>query len=158
MSEIQPSAEPVPGATSKPLTGRCLCGAVSITLTGAKPLIDVCHCDMCRRWGGGALAGVSGESFSVEGAEAVTAYRSSEWAERAFCGRCGSNLWYRFLPADHYSFLAGLFDLPGNFTMWRQIFVDEKPAWYDFAQDTPLLTGAEAMAEAEAQGFEFPKE
>jgi hypothetical protein len=91
----------------------------------------------------------------VEGEEYVTVYRSSDWAERAFCARCGSNLWFRFVPADHHSFLAGLFDLPESFAMWRQIFVDEKPAWYDFAQDTPKMTGAEVIAEAKAQGFDF---
>jgi hypothetical protein len=67
-------------------------------------------------------------------------------------------LWFRFVPADHHSFLAGLFDLPESFAMWRQIFVDEKPAWYDFAQDTPKMTGAEVIAEAKAQGFDFPSE
>ena len=154
MSDLSPSAEPI----DQPLEGRCLCGAVTITLEGARPRVDMCHCNMCRRWGGGAFGGVSGASFEVEGEENVTVYRSSAWAERAFCARCGSNLWFRFVPADHHSFLAGLFDLPESFAMWRQIFVDEKPAWYDFAQDTPKMTGAEVIAEAKAQGFGLPGE
>jgi hypothetical protein len=145
------AAEPL----SEPLEGRCLCGAVSIMLGGAKPLVDICHCDMCRRWGGGPFGGVSGASFDVTGEENVAIYRSSKWAERAFCGRCGSNLWYRFIPANHYSFLAGLFDLPDSVKMWRQIFIDEKPGWYDFSQDTPTQTGAEVVAEAKAAGFDF---
>lgn len=151
MPEFPPGSEPLP----EPLTGRCLCGAVTITLEGARPLVDVCHCDMCRRWVGGTFGGVSGENARVEGEEHVSAFRSSEWAERAFCSKCGSNLWYRFLPTGHRSFLAGLFDLPESFTMWRQIFIDEKPAWFDFAQDTPKLTGAEVIAEAKAEGFDF---
>lgn len=32
------------------------------------------------------------------------------------------------------------------FTFQEQIFVDEKPADYDFANDTPKLTGAEVFA------------
>ena len=151
MSEFPPGSEPL----AEPLKGRCLCGAVSITVTGARPLVDVCHCDMCRRWGGIGLATVNGGDFTVDGEDKVTAYRSSDWAERAFCAQCGSNLWYRFLPADHYSFLAGLFELPDSFALWRQIFIDEKPDWYDFAQDTPRLTGAEVIAEAKEKGFEF---
>ncbi|HLL59153.1 MAG TPA: GFA family protein [Allosphingosinicella sp.] len=153
MSDFPPGADPI----AEPLEGRCLCGAVTIRLDGARPLVDVCHCDMCCRWGGGAFGGVSGEVFTVAGEENVTVYRSSDWAERAFCARCGSNLWYRFVPADHHSFLAGLFELPESFAMWRQIFVDEKPGWYDFAQDTPKMTGAEVLAEAKAKGFEFPQ-
>lgn len=154
MPDFPPGAEPV----SEPLQGRCLCGAVAITLDGARPLVDMCHCGMCRRWGGSAFGGVSGESFTLAGESDVTVYRSSGWAERAFCSRCGSNLWYRFVPADHYSFLAGLFDLPASFAMWRQIFIDEKPAWYDFAQDTPKMTGAEVAEEAKAMGADFGRE
>ncbi len=152
MDDLPPGERPL----EAPLTGRCLCGAVSVTLSGARPLVDVCHCAMCRRWGGGAFGGVSGEAFKVAGEEHVSVYRSSEWAERAFCACCGSNLWFRFLPADHHSFLAGLFELPEEVRMWRQIFIDEKPAWYDFAQQTPAMTGAEVIADAKAKGFEFP--
>ena len=152
MSDYPPGADPI----SQPLEGRCLCGAVTITLEGARPLVDVCHCDMCRRWGGGPFGGVSGQRFDLTGDAHVAVFRSSEWAERAFCARCGSSLWYRFVPADHYSFLAGLFDLPPGFAMWRQIFIDDKPDWYGFAQDTPTMTGAEVIAEAKAKGFDFP--
>lgn len=151
MSDYPPGADPV----AEPLEGRCLCRAVTITLTGARPLVDICHCGMCRRWGGGPFGGVAGEAFAVAGEENVAVYRSSDWAERAFCARCGSNLWYRLLPADHHSFLAGLFDLPAGFTMWRQIFIDEKPGWYDFAQETPMMTGAEVIEEARAQGVDL---
>lgn len=151
--------EPVDGRVAedsgKPIEGRCLCGAVRIRVRQPRTAIDICHCDMCRRWGGGAYGGVSGDGFEVEGREHIRSYRSSEWAERAFCGVCGSNLWYHFLPGDHHSFLAGLFDLPGEFFIGQQIFVDEKPHWYDYAQPTPMKTGEEIIAEARAAGYEF---
>lgn len=137
------------------VTGRCLCGAVAITVEDMLPEVDVCHCAMCQRWGGAFYAGVKGESTTVSGEEAITVYRSSEWAERAFCGTCGSNLWYRFLPTGHRSFLAGLFDLPPGFGIEQQIFVDEKPDWYDILQESPMKTGPEVIAEAMAQGLSF---
>jgi hypothetical protein len=140
---------------SEPITGRCLCGLVQITVAKPKPTIDICHCGMCRRWGGGAYGGVSGADFTVDGVEHVATYRSSKWAERAFCGNCGSNLWYHFIPGNHHSFLAGLFDLPEDFAIEQQIFVEEKPHWYDYAQDTPMKTGPEIIAEAEAAGYRF---
>ena len=147
MSASAPLAEAV--------TGRCLCGAVSITVTGMHPEVDICHCAMCQRWGGAFYAGVKGDPVHIAGEAAISVYRSSEWAERAFCGACGSNLWYRFLPTGSRSFLAGLFDLPPGFGIERQIFVDEKPDWYDILQQSPMLTGPECVAEAEAAGFTF---
>lgn len=138
-----------------PVTGHCLCGAVTITVEAMQAEVDICHCAMCQRWGGAFYAGVRGEAVAVRGEDAITVYRSSGWAERAFCGTCGSNLWYRFLPTGSRSFLAGLFDLPPGFGIERQIFVDEKPDWYDIAQKSPMLTGPECIAEAMAAGFSF---
>ena len=140
---------------AEPVTGRCLCGAVTITVTAMRSEVDICHCAMCQRWGGAFYAGVKGEAADVTGEDAVTVYRSSPWAERAFCGTCGSNLWYRFLPTGGRSFLAGLFDLPSGFGIEQQIFVDEKPDWYDIVQESPMLTGPEVIAEAMAQGLTF---
>ena len=40
---------------------------------------------------------------------------------------------------------AGLFQDQG-FELTGQIFIDEKPALYDFRNDTRKLTGAEVMA------------
>jgi hypothetical protein len=139
----------------EPVTGPCLCGAVTITVTAMHPEVDICHCAMCQRWGGAFYAGVKGESASVIGEEVITTYRSSAWAERAFCSTCGSNLWYRFVPTGNRSFLAGLFDLPAGFGIEQQIFVEEKPGWYDLAQESPMKTGAEVIAEAVAAGFSF---
>ncbi len=137
---------------AEPVTGRCLCGAVTITVEAMHAEVDICHCAMCQRWGGAFFAGVKGESVAVTGEEAVTVYPSSPWAERAFCGTCGSNLWYRFLPTGSRSFLAGLFDLPAGFGIEQQIFVDEKPDWYDILQESPMKTGAQIIAEMASQG------
>ena len=137
-------------------TGRCLCGAVTVTATPARPHIEACHCDMCRRWGGLAFVGLQcGENVRFSGEEHIARYASSDWAERGFCKKCGTNLFYRFVPADNYSLTAGLFDDTGGLTLGEQIFIDEKPSWYDFAQDTPRKTGAEVVAEAKAAGFDF---
>jgi hypothetical protein len=140
---------------AEPISGSCLCGAVQITIRAAHREVDICHCTMCQKWGGVFYAGLKGAAAEVTGEEAITIYRSSAWAERAFCGTCGSNLWYRFVPTGHRSFLAGLFDLPPGFGIEQQIFVDEKPDWYDLAQTSPMKTGAEIIAEAKAAGFSF---
>lgn len=139
----------------EPLTGHCLCGGVTITLTGMHKEVDVCHCSMCARWGGAMYAGLEADDVSITGEDKITVYPSSEWAERAFCSACGSNLWYKFKPTGGCTFLAGLFEVPAGLSIKQQIFVDEKPDWYDLAQDSPKKTGAQIIEEAKAAGFTF---
>ena len=128
-------------------TGRCLCGAVKITLKGDHREVGVCHCAMCRRWGSGPnMAIEAGQDIEIEGRDQVTAYRSSDWAERAFCRTCGSNLYYRIVEADQYFLCAGVLDNPEGLVLTSQIFIDEKPAFYGFANETKTMTGAEVFA------------
>lgn len=136
------------GATTGPATGRCLCGKVRFTAPKAETEVHVCHCAMCRRWTGGPEFAVScGSRVTFDGAEHIRAYRSSDWAERAFCVECGSGLYYRLIENDEIIMNAGLFDDQDRFTLAGQIFVDEKPGWYDLANETPMKTGAEVVAE-----------
>ena len=129
------------------IRGRCLCGAVSFAAEVAKREVDICHCGMCRRWSAGPYIGLGHDgAVALEGAENVSVYKSSEWAERAFCKVCGSSLYYRLLGTDHYSFSAGALDDQSRLVLTMQIFIDEKPAYYDLANDTPKLTGAQVFA------------
>jgi hypothetical protein len=41
---------------------------------------------------------------------------------------------------------VGLFDEAPEFSFDQQIFIDEKPAYYRFANDTRNMTGAEVFA------------
>ena len=141
------------GATR--IDGECLCGAVGITLELTGDEIEICQCDMCRRWGGAFYAAQRGENPRVSGEDAVTIYRSSSWAERAFCSRCGSNLWFRFLPTGGRSFSAGLFDAAKGHGIEKEIFVDERADWCRIEGDHPRQSGAEVIAEAKAAGFTF---
>lgn len=140
---------------SERIDGHCLCGAVRITVSQPKQHLEICHCDMCRRWGGAFYGALTGESFTIAGEEAITSYPSSDWAERAFCGTCGSNLWYKFLPTGNRSFHAGLFPEANGYDVGKEIFVDEKASWGDLAGDHPRQTGEEVISEATEAGFNF---
>lgn len=129
------------------VTGHCLCGAVKITLPEGQKDVGVCHCGMCRRWSGGpTLAIEAGKAVKIEGREHVGTYRSSDWAERAFCKVCGCNLYYRLVEADSYVVMAGLLEDQSDLSLSSQIFIDEKPAFYSFANETTTMTGAEVFA------------
>ena len=137
------------------LKGHCLCGEVRIALADPEPEIEICHCDMCRRWGSAFYAAQRGSDATVEGEGFITQYRSSDWAERAFCRQCGSGLWYRFLPTGSRSFSAGLFDGSGRHAITKEIFIDERADWCRIEGDHPRQTGEEVIAEAKAAGFSF---
>lgn len=128
-------------------SGSCLCGATRFTAKSTSKSVGVCHCTMCRKWGGGPLMAVDcGTDVSFEGEENISVFGSSEWAERGFCKKCGSNLFYRLKGSGQYIMSAGLFDDDKAFVFESQVFIDEKPSYYDFANKTEDMTGAEVFA------------
>lgn len=135
------------------LHGSCLCGAVQVWTRVKGREVGACHCSICRKWGGGPLLAVEGAGdVRFEGADDIAVYESSEWAERGFCRKCGSHLFYRLKKGPHYALPAGLFDDVERWALKHQVFVDEKPSWYAFANDTENLTGAEVFAKFRAPG------
>ncbi len=127
-------------------TGRCLCGAVTYTADDIDTDVHSCHCSMCRTWSGGPAFAVGVGSVRFDGEANITRFDSSAWAERGFCNRCGTNLFYRLKEADHYVLWMGTFDEQAAFKLAGEIYIDEKPEAYDLAGDHPRLTGAEFMA------------
>ena len=90
------------------IEGHCLCGAVTVRAVPKRRHVEACHCHMCRRWGGVAYLGVQcGRDVEFAGEEHIVRYRSSEWAERGFCGRCGSSLFFHYLPKGTYGCRRG---------------------------------------------------
>ncbi|MGB5344859.1 MAG: GFA family protein [Woeseia sp.] len=127
-------------------TGHCLCGAVSFSAEEIETDVHSCHCSICRRWTGGPAFAVNVAAVTFDGEQHIARYPSSAWAERGFCKRCGSNLFYRLLEADHYLLWMGTFDDQSAFKLSGEIYIDEKPPAYELAGDHPRMTGAEFMA------------
>ena len=129
------------------MQAHCLCGAVRFTAPDARE-IGACHCGFCRRWGGGPLLAVHcGADVQFSGQEHIAVYASSDWAERAFCSRCGTHLFYRLLASNEHFLSAGLFQDEPGMQLVQQIYIDEKPAYYALANATPVLTGAQVEAQ-----------
>ncbi len=128
------------------LTGRCLCGAVGVTGTAADSKVAACHCDMCRRWSSGPYFEVTCEDVVFEGEDSITTFRSSDWAERGFCNKCGSNLFYHLVDSSDYQIAAGLLDNQADLQLSLQVFVDSKPPFYTLADKTETMTAAEVIA------------
>ena len=126
-------------------TGRCLCGAVTFSAESVDHHVHACHCSMCRSWSGGPLLSAQAGGVTFTGDE-LRRYASSEWAERGFCGKCGSSLFYHMPEPDIYVISTGAFDKQDEFTLAGEIYIEEKPPAYDFAGDHPRQTGEEFLA------------
>lgn len=126
--------------------GKCLCGAVSLHLQHDKPSISACHCGICRRWAGGPFMSLKSHTApQIEGAGYVHTYASSEWAERGFCSRCGTHLFYRLVQGEFYAVSAGLFQEGVDWPFELQVFIDEKPSNYQFSNATREMTGEDVF-------------
>ena len=135
------------------MKGSCLCGAVEVSALDHHD-IGLCHCSMCRRWSGGPMFAVHcGPGVTFTGKQQPARYQSSEWAERGFCPVCATHLFYHLLPTDEYMLPAGIFGDAVDFRLASQIFIDEKPDYYDLSNKTPMLTGEQVFAQfTEGQG------
>ncbi len=132
-------------------SGKCLCGAVSFSVVPKHEEggvhIEACHCIMCQRQLGGPFIGISlAKAPTIEDDTRIGVYQSSEWAERLFCNTCGTNLFYRFRDGGMYTVLAGSLDDLSDGILTKEIFIDQKPDYYDFVQPTEKMTAAEVIA------------
>lgn len=132
--------------------GRCMCGAVAFEAEVETSESHACHCAMCRRWTGSAMIAVTVPDGGVrfEGAEHVRTIRSSDWAERAWCDRCGSGLYYRITlegpMKGTYEFCLGLFDDASDLPLTGEIYIDRKPSSFAYAGEHATMTEAEVEA------------
>lgn len=137
-----------------PRTGGCLCGSVRLSAVPEKLEMDVCHCSMCRRWSGGVFMAVPcGTRVDFDEAATLGVYRSSDYGERLFCKVCGSTLGWRMADGSSTMVSMQAFDDTRGFVFADEIFIDQKPPHYSFANETRMVTGAEIMAQfANEQG------
>lgn len=129
-------------------SGSCLCGQVKINAKSMSTDMGVCHCGICRKWTGGPLMAVDcGNEVSFSGEEYIKVYDSSDWAERGFCKQCGSHLFYRLKENNQHIMMVGLFDNLDDIRFDHQVFIDDKPNFYEFANQTNNMTGEEVFAQ-----------
>ena len=133
------------------MRGQCLCGAVGFAVDVPKRTYSVCHCGLCRRWSGGPLMSVHCPEPKTKwlNNEGLTWYQGTPWAQRGFCSRCGSSLFWRLAQEPEGMLIVSVDALENatGFALDRHIYSDAKPDRYDFADDRPRVTEAELMKE-----------
>ncbi len=134
-------------------TGTCMCGKVTYQAT-LKTGAGACHCGMCRQWSGGPFMAVHATgNVTFKGEQYISRYPSSQWAERAFCKNCGANLFYFLLPRPglpdgEYMLSAGSVTEQKQLNFDNEVFIEQAPGWYQFADEASRtrLTEADIMA------------
>ena len=123
--------------------GSCLCGAVSFVvdgeLGGDLGELDACHCSQCRKQSGHYFVSVNvaRAALTVQGADKVVWYQSSEKVRRGFCGICGSSLFWDPIFRDWTSIAMGAFDTPTGVKLGMHIHVASKGDYYDIVDNLP---------------------
>ena len=95
--------------------GQCLCGQIGFEVHGELRDVIDCHCHRCRRFTGHHMAATSAELADVEIEDVqalLTWYFPVEEAGYAFCGRCGSSLFWSAAGTDRISICAGTLEPP----------------------------------------------
>lgn len=122
-------------------TGGCLCGAVRFELHGEVWPPVACHCGQCRRTSGhyAAFASVPKGDLRLTEARGLKWYRSSEVAERGFCGECGSSLFWQPSAEEYVAVAAGCLDEPTGLTLAGHIFAADKGDYYGLQDGLPAF-------------------
>jgi hypothetical protein len=129
------------------LEGSCHCGAVTYAVDAQSPSPDTyCYCGICRKTAGaGGFAvyvAANHRTTVVQGREHMRVYRArfqppgesaqrTSTAERAFCERCGSQLWiwHPEIPDVVYLHASGV-DTPLPLPSERMhIMLDSRARW-----------------------------
>jgi hypothetical protein len=114
--------------------GGCLCGDVRFTVEWPSQWVAHCHCTMCRRAHGAGYVTwfgmVEDRARIHDDAGSLRWYASSPGAERGFCVRCGSSLFFRSerWPGELHIALANL-DGPAGRAPQAHVFWDTHVDW-----------------------------
>ena len=119
-----------------PVTGSCLCGAVSFRITGPMREVIACHCGQCRKTSGHywSATRVANADIEITDSGTLTWFRSSEEAERGFCNACGSSLFWRRHDLDTISIGAGTLDAPTGLQTAKHIYTADKGDYYEIGE------------------------
>ena len=119
--------------------GSCLCGQVSFEVAGELHANDACHCTKCSKQSGHywASTDLPRTAVTIQGAENLNWFQSSERVRRGFCKICGSFLFWDPVGRDKIAIAMGAFDGATGAKLEKHIFVAEKGDYYEIADGLP---------------------
>ena len=127
----------------KTFQGSCLCGDVSLQVSGFSQEAGHCHCSMCRKFHGAAFATLVNVTDLqwLTGRPLLKDFTSKNGTVRTFCQQCGSSIGFRCkgTSIDELELAISLFDedIPVNPDV--HIYTQYKANWYSIADDLPVF-------------------
>lgn len=122
--------------------GSCLCGAVSYRVHGKLRPVTTCHCGQCRKNSGHFMAATAAENEELEIVDpdrALTWFRSSSFAQRGFCSRCGSSLFWKRDDAPYTAITAGTLDGNTGLRIEAHIYTADMGDYYALDDGIPCF-------------------
>lgn len=122
------------------MTGGCFCGAIRYEAGSPRSDQTICHCTMCRGTTGAPFVAwftVPEQELRVTQGTPAT-FRSSPPAERSFCGRCGTQLFFRHEGAPGLADVTtASLDDPEAVPPRDHTFVRSRLSWVRLADGLP---------------------
>jgi len=114
--------------------GRCLCGAVSYTLSAEPIVVRLCWCRDCQRISANGIVNalVPTEALAIEGG--VSDYSSTadsgNTIRRRFCPTCGTHLFANSSARPQFTVVrVGTLDEPSSVPPSMNIWTNSAPSW-----------------------------
>lgn len=120
-----------------PASGSCLCTAVAFEVSGPLRSVVNCHCSQCRKWTGHFVAATAAWKRDLkihDPLNQLTWFQSSKHAQRGFCKRCGSSLFWQSDNLETTTILAGTLDGATELRTEAQIYVGDKGDYYTLGE------------------------
>ena len=128
-------------------SGRCLCGAVTMTVRGEPRGVRTCWCRVCQYLGAGSgtvnvIFAVNDVSVHGEVVDYVSVADSGNVMHRRFCPRCGTALWSGSeARPDLVIVRAGALDERDDYKPDVTIWTGSAPEWACFDASVPEVEG-----------------
>lgn len=120
-------------------TGRCLCGAISYSLSAEPKWTALCHCESCRRACSAPIVawmGFSPDQVTWQGERSF--YKSSDIANRGFCAKCGTQMSFESTrwPGEIHLYAISL-DQPETYEPQLHCHTGEHLDWLNVQDNLP---------------------
>jgi hypothetical protein len=126
--------------STRPLAGKCLCGAVHYAVADEFVYAANCHCSNCRRTTGSAFkpfAGIARDRLSItKGGDNLMIFGNAN-ANDTHCKVCGSLLYSVVRDGAFVHVALGTLVDDPTIRPTKHIFVGSKARWFTITDDLP---------------------